>query len=72
MEGYWKATRISGEIYGLFKVVKSGSWYKTYRYNSGDWARDDDAYFEFGIDDDYDHISEVEAQKIMKELDCAG
>ena len=66
MLGYWKATNISGEIYGLFKVERSGIWYQTYRYQHGEWVRDDDAYYAFGVDDDYDHIAEEEAREIRE------
>lgn len=65
MEGYWKATSISGRVYGLFKVEKSG---KTYRYRDGVWAEDNAAYSKFGWDDDYDHISEEEAMQTMEEM----
>ena len=71
MEGFWKATNISGEIYGVFKVEKTRSWYRTYRYQNGDWVRDDDVFYEFGWNDDYDDISEEEAKASMKAMDHA-
>ena len=71
MEGFWKATIISGEIYGVCKVEKTRSWYRTYRYQNGDWVRDDDVFYEFGWNDDYDDISEEEAKAIMKAMDHA-
>lgn len=71
MEGFWKATSISGKVYGLFRVEKSGDWYKTYRYRDGAWVADDEVYFKFGWDDDYDHITDAEAKQIMEAMDRA-
>lgn len=55
----------------MFKVEKTRSWYRTYRYQNGDWVRDDDVFYEFGWNDDYDDISEEEAKAIMKAMDHA-
>ena len=69
MEGYWKATSINGEVYGLFLVEKYGDGYKAYRYKNGKWVLNDVVLSKLGWDDDYDDISETEAKKLMKEME---
>lgn len=66
---YWKReSLVDGRIIALFKIEKSEKEMSGYIYKNGGWQEYDAIVAKAGWDDDYDCITEAEANKIMKQL----
>lgn len=62
---YWKReSLVDGRILALFKEENG----KGYYYKNGEWHEDADVITKAKWEDDYEVISEAEANQIMKQL----
>ena len=69
---YWKReSLVDGSILALFKVENNDGEEKGYYYKNGKWSLDESGEIPVKVmwEDDYDCISEAEANNIIKALD---
>ncbi len=64
---YWKRESIStGEIVALFKIEETDKEMAGFIYKDGNWQEYDDIVAKARYEDDYDNITEKEANSIMQ------
>lgn len=65
LSGYWTSSNKDGSLRHLYRVTDEN---EVYRFKNGDWELANQIYSRLGIDDDFDFVTDEEAEKIMKEL----
>lgn len=66
---YWKKESIvDGSLVALFKIERTNSGIFGFIYRDGKWVDHPRIVADAGWDDDYDRISDEEAESIMAEL----